>query len=601
MSIRAALARHYRKLLIGLLVVHIALLAWSASVHSPVIDEPAHLAAGLSHWQVGDFALYRVNPPLVRMVATSPLLRTSIKTDWKGLRYDLRGRAEFSGGAHLVNANGSAIFWYVTVARCACIPFSLIGAVVCYRWARLLFGKAAGLLAATLWCFSPTVLAHGSLMTPDCAATAVGLAACYTFWRWLMAPSFGQSTCAGIVLGAAEACKSTWIILFGLFPVIWLAYRLGFARGQSKPAGAQLAAILAIAWWLLLSAYGWQGVGASVGELTLRSSLFRRAFGEEIGNGEYRVRPAVAKLPLPLPLDYVIGLDTQARDLEGPNRSFLRGEWRTRGWWYYYVYGLAVKEPVGALALAVISLTWWFMVAFRAKWRRRFSLRRTRFLAASALMTVCPLAVLISASASTGMNHHVRYVMPVVPYLYVLGSGLAVRRGPWAAVRRTLSYALGAYMVVSSLWAFPHSLSYFSELAGGPVGGFRHLNNSNIDWGQDLLFLREWKRRHEPDEPIYLAYFGRVNPKYAGIDFHLPPLLARTSNPSERPEAVRNLQPGWYAVSVTLLQGRGYIVPKPEGGAIWANENALAYFRDLEPAGRVGYSIYIYRVEESRP
>ncbi len=58
----------------ALLAIHAGLLAYGAAVHSPSIDEVGHLAAGLSHWQLGRFDLYHVNPPLVRMVAAVPVL-----------------------------------------------------------------------------------------------------------------------------------------------------------------------------------------------------------------------------------------------------------------------------------------------------------------------------------------------------------------------------------------------------------------------------------------------------------------------------------------------------------------------------------------------
>ncbi|MFG0334682.1 MAG: hypothetical protein ACF8TS_15100, partial [Maioricimonas sp. JB049] len=45
---------------------------------------------------------------------------------------------------------------------------------------------------------------------------------------------------------------------------------------------------------------------------------------------------------------------------------------------------------------------------------------------------------------------------------------------------------------VSSLRVYPHQLAYFNELAGGPENGWRHLLGSNLDWGQDFLFLARW-------------------------------------------------------------------------------------------------------------
>lgn len=45
---------------------------------------------------------------------------------------------------------------------------------------------------------------------------------------------------------------------------------------------------------------------------------------------------------------------------------------------------------------------------------------------------------------------------------------------------------------VSSLRVYPHQLACFNEIAGGPEDGWRHLLGSNLDWGQDFLFLARW-------------------------------------------------------------------------------------------------------------
>lgn len=585
-----------RWLLLLLLSVHAALLAYSAAIHSPVGDEPAHLAAGISHWRFGDFSLYRVNPPVVRMVAAAPLLATSIRTDWHNYVRDPKQRSEFTVGDDLIEANGHRIFWYVTLARWACIPFSLVGALVCYRWARLLFGQQAGLAAAALWCVSPMMLGHGSLITPDVGGAAFGVAACYALHRWLLAPSARHTVLAGLLLGGALVCKSTWIILFGAFPCIWLLYRAIFRRRAPRPTAWQLAAILALGWAILVSLYGWQGVGVPLKTLPLSSHLFQSIFCDpHVGNGS-QIRAPLANVPLPLPRDYFLGLDQQYVDLEGPQRSFLRGEWRREGWHHYYVYGLAVKEPLGALVLAGLSLAWWCGAIGDARIRKGVSARRLRVVASGGLLLLCPLAVLVLASMNTGMNHHVRYVMPVLPFLYILAAGLMTRAGAWPRWRRGATIVLVAFAALSSAWNYPHSMSYFNEAAGGSRGGIYHLNNSNIDWGQDLLLLKDWQQRHSPEEPIHLAYFGRMPPSHAGIVYQLPPLLPAGYSEQQRAEVAKGLAPGWYAVSVTLLQGRGYYVFSPDNRRITADENAFAYFQGLKPVDRVGHSIFIYRV-----
>jgi len=257
---------------------------------------------------------------------------------------------------------------------------------------------------------------------------------------------------------------------------------------------------------------------------------------------------------------------------------------------------LGVKEPAGALLLAALSLIW--LTVQTVHKRTRHAHRRQRFAMASALVAIALFVILVVASVNTGMNHHVRYVMPVVPLLYLLGSGLLDSRGSWTFGRSLVGASLVAWSIVSSLAVFPHSLSYFNEFAGGPKNGVQHLNNSNIDWGQDLLLLRDWVQANKPEGRFHLAYFGRVNPRAAGIDYQLPS-LASSKDVQAAGIAMPHLEPGWYAVSVTLLQGRAYMIRHPNGQWVTAEENSLAYFRLLQPTSRAGYSIDIYRVPES--
>lgn len=139
-----------------LVVVHAGLLAWSSTRHSPSNSEVPALPAGIRHWYEGRFDLFRVNPPLVRSVAALPVLALKPEVDWGKFQDPVGVRSEFEVGHDFVRHNGDRSFRLFTVARLACIPFSILGALVCYGWARDLYGSRAGCLAAALWCFSPS-------------------------------------------------------------------------------------------------------------------------------------------------------------------------------------------------------------------------------------------------------------------------------------------------------------------------------------------------------------------------------------------------------------------------------------------------------------
>jgi hypothetical protein len=190
-----------------------------------------------------------------------------------------------------------------------------------------------------------------------------------------------------------------------------------------------------------------------------------------------------------------------------------------------------------------------------------------------------------------------RYVLPVFPFAFILVSRvgrLAVAGAAW--LRLTAGAAL-AWTVTASLVVYPHSLSYFNELAGGPVNGGKHLLDSNLDWGQDLLFLRDWLREHPEARPLGLVYFGAFDPRAAGIEFTLPPPGPVASPDPTKPDAaLLGPQPGWYAVSASILHGCHFGVPNGRGGGSYLGEAYYTYFLHFEPVAQAGYSINIYHI-----
>ena len=87
---------------VTLLTIHAGLLAYAATTHSPTLNEPGHLVAGLSNWKFGRFELYRVNPPLTRTVAALPVIAAGYEEDWGGFYEGPGARPVFGmgGGLH---------------------------------------------------------------------------------------------------------------------------------------------------------------------------------------------------------------------------------------------------------------------------------------------------------------------------------------------------------------------------------------------------------------------------------------------------------------------------------------------------------------------
>ncbi|MCL2709282.1 MAG: hypothetical protein FWE95_00240 [Planctomycetaceae bacterium] len=556
-------------IVILLLGIHAILLGYSAAKFAPTALEGPLLAAGVSHWELGRYELYRVNPPLVRMVAATPVVLVGCETDWSRFVDGPRTRPEYSIGSQFIEINGERSLWLMTLARWACIPFSLIGGLYCFFWARELWRRdLAGLIALTLWCFCPLMLGNGALITNDTAATSLGIVAGYYFWHWLQSPTWTRCLIVALTLALAILAKTTWLILFGLLPIMaalwfgimyWKREKIGT---KLSVIGLQIATIFLLTIWFINIFYGFDGSFENYGNYSFVSDKL-----SVIDNQN----PFLASLPVPLPKQFVLGIDTQARDFEQyGQKSYLAGRWQDRGWYHYYVYGLLVKWPHGTQALfllAVLMLVFW---------------KKTK-LSKDELMMILPgLAVLLAVSSQLEFNMHFRYVLPFVGFAFIFIGKVALLAESKVFWRVVVSVCI-ALSTASSLLNYPHSLAYFNELSGGTKNGHRHMLHSAIDWGQDLTYLKKWLEMHPEIELDGLAYHGGFDPSAIGINAPRPPVGQNATHFVQMDSSKMGPQPGWYALSTN---------------ALWGPSGEYDYFRHFTPVATAGRTIHIYHLTQ---
>ena len=272
---------------------------------------------------------------------------------------------------------------------------------------------------------------------------------------------------------------------------------------------------------------------------------------------------AVVYLAYLLPTDpgfYAKGVEALHRDHQPGFQHYMLGEFKER-FWSYFAVALLVKTPLPTL-LAIATAA---VLAVRGAWR---GLQDEAFL-------LLPAALFFAVTTVLADDLGVRYVLPVLVLLLIF----AGRVGPWLLEGRA-RLALGALLLVWLVWGTlriaPDHLAYFNELAGGPANGWKVLDDSNIDWGQDLKRLKPWMDAHGVEE-ISLLYTGNASPEYHGIRYRVVPQEEFRGAP----------RPGWYAVSVqALIRGRHW-----ERTRGWHTDWMTRY----RPAGRIGYSIYLFR------
>ncbi len=571
--------------------MHLAVGIHTARSKSVTHDELWHLPAGLLNLRTGRFGYDTLNPPLTRMWAAVPLWLAGVSAEPGtsgpdcGLQFVQRHPQDFQR-------------WYVWGRV---FNLGLSSAAVCLLawWARRLFGDAAALLATLLYCTCPNIVAHASLVTPDAGLMLGFVATLLAYWRWSESRTWVATATLGVVLGLTQATKFTAVLLYPLVMVLVLVF--GVARKEcadrsrslrSRLNGfVQVVVALLVSLVVLNATYFFRGVGAPLRSYSFQSSELRTLGALLRG---------VDGLPVPLPRDYLEGFDAQRAIMASAHPVFLDGRWSVTGFPDYYPRTLLYKlpHPLQALcALAAVLLAFGRLgecnpLAPRVGGMACVGSRPTPTRGASRLhygrwrlqlLLWLPVVVLLAVASTTAMQLGIRYVLPVLPLLMLF----AAQCGTWLAARsrnvQTALWTLIAVACLASLRHHPHHLPYFSEYAGGPVGGRNHLLDSNLDWGQDLHLVKRFMDEQRLDK-IGLAYFGTLPPEVLGIRYSVPP--------SWQPQL------GWYAVSVNFVMGRPHLVREPDGTSRGVDLNEFGYFRDLKPVARLGYSIDVYEVKE---
>ncbi len=536
----------------------------SMRLKSPAVDEFVHLPVGYSLWKHGDFLTDPINPPFMRMWAALPLLSRDV--DWTFPEEGMR--QQYWLGAHQFMRDNSDEYQSMFIAaRWMVVLLSLVLAVHVFWWARCLYGRRAGLLALFLYSFSPNILAHSRLVTADLGGACFVFLTMFHFWRWARRGCWVHLTGWAVFLGLALLSKLTAVFL----PLFMLAAFFLAGKGDELKSGkalsAQLISAIAMMLFVLNLGYAFQG------SLQILSGY---EFRSGIGN---TVQSVVGFLPVPLPEGFVQGIDHALRhDKDLMEDSFyLFGELSSTGWWYYFIVAWLLKIPLASLigqGACLLS-------------RVRQSVRKERARAASDewFLWIPAAGFFCALSIFSSLNIGLRHVLPALPFIFVLVSSLArhsSNRSGGITLFTGCVWYLGA-----ALFIFPDHLAYFNELGGGPASGRKYLVDSNLDWGQDLIQLREYlSRRGNPK--IKLAYFGRTDPSIYGIEFEpLTPV----------PET------GLIVISASFLQGRPYVLPLPSDRQPYALAPArqFIWLQDFEPASHIGYSLLVFEIENQKP
>lgn len=534
------------------------MLCSSLAQTSVTADEFSHLPAGLIYWETGSFWAYRESPPLPRLIAALPLRLRGIGS---GRPRTGAGRLEL--GRVFMRENWDDYHALFLSARGMIVALSCLCALLLFWAAYRALGVWPAVVATTLFCFSPTVLAHGGLVTSDAAFCLAFLGVCVLAARFFQRPTPGRTAALGAALGFALLTKFTAPLIYPLLlaaAAFLLAAKtrgpaLGFARLPFRRQALLLGAAFLLSLFILNAGYLFQGSGAPLRGLPLEHSGLAALAASPLG-----------LLPCPVPGDYILGLDVLLAEVAKGLGVYLLGRLSETGWWYYYPLALPLKLPVPLFMLLA--------AAAAALWRGELARRP--------LLLAClggPVLVLVVVALFTRVELGVRYLLFLLPPLYLAAAHLASGR-LWTRPMQAFLAVCLVWYCASSLLSRPHYIAYFSELAGGSGSGHRLLADSNLDWGQDLVRLERFMRRRGIDS-VALSHFGPVDPSVYGIRWE--PL---TREPTRLPVVVSvnhllGIHPYRLAPPVERFRGREPL--EKIGPALWLFEDRAPPAEGVHP------------------
>lgn len=510
---------------------------------TPTVDEFAHLPSGWYTLQTGRFDFFPLNPPLVKVLSALPLLALNPRLD-PAARIENTGWYPWLYGTDFMERNREIYDRIFLLGRLPVLALGLLTCWLVFRWARELHGEEAGLVALFLAAFFPSLIAHAHLATVDVGLCFFLLLALYLFWRFVQRPTPGMLAACGVALGLAQLSKFTALILYPVFLLLAL-----LARDRKKLASLALIFVISLA--VIDAGYLFQGVGRPLGDFRFESRLLGRVAS---------IFPA--GLPMPLPANYLVGLDSlQLINDVGEYPEYLFGRWSREGSPAYYLVVILFKTPLPLLAALLMA---------------PFARRPSPGSSTGEPFLWLPALVLLAFFSTSRVHYGIRYVLAVFPLLMIYASRLV----PWLRTRGRALQAVALTLLLayplSALVSTPDTISYFNLLAGGR--GDRILLDSNIDWGQGLKRVRAFMDREGIDR-IGLAYFGHVDPAVYGIDWDFP-----------RPD-----RPGLVAVSANFLHGYPYAT-YAEGRMVPVPPDAFTWIAKLPRVADLGGGIYVVRV-----
>jgi len=425
----------------GLIILQMILVAIIVHGESLTFDEGDHIFTGYMMWHSGDYGLNPEHPPLVKLVATLPLLQEKL---WvPPLQQRMFKTEAYRDGRDFLEHNDGPGHRLLFRMRLVAGVFAVGLSVMVFLMGSTLFSESAGLLALLLVVFEPNVLANSDLVTTDMGVACFFLATIYCFYRYARQPSVIRLLLTGLAAGLTLSAKHSEILLAPMLLGLTLVEIACAEQGRRKRMAGTLfggfAAIVVLAVAVLWAFYGFRYAARPAG-LVMNPTLSEYAAPLKGMNSWVIGHLANWRL---LPESYLMGMtDIHYAALQYP--IFLLGHDYAHGVWWYFPVALSIKTSLGLIGLVVLAGI--AVISGRLTQRRELA------------YLVVPGAIYLGVAILSGMNIGTRHVLFLYPLAALLaGAGLVAlaqhsRRWLWIGGGLVAFHVISAMAIFRQRW-----------------------------------------------------------------------------------------------------------------------------------------------------
>lgn len=565
-----------KKWLAGILAILLfatmfTIMIFAAIGDSGTVDEIAHIPSGYSYDRYGDYRLNPEHPPLAKALAGFPLLFLDLKDirlDWTWNAID-----QWDAGWHMIYGGGTdpaqIIFW----ARLPMILLTLGLGLLLYFWSKKLYGRKVSLLVLALYAFYPDILGHGHLVTTDIAAAFGFVVSIFAFDLMLEKKTWKYIIFAALAFALAQLLKFSAFLLFFIF-LILILFRAKLDKNENTTYWQSLwryfkmyfwmSILSLIAVWIVYIPFVFHTPAAiehSVIENNLlpgdaRTAIFRNFLHHFEGNAVTRALG-----------HYLMGIMLVIARVAGGNATYIMGRLSDKSISWYFPVAWLIKTPL----TVILMLVWSFILLFVFRSKDKKSAWQN-------WLFLTPVFVYWAFTLKGSLNIGIRHLIPTIPFvLLFIGKSMYRYLGdenfPLTLQGLVIS-VLVIFMGINTLSYYPQYIAYFNALVPR-AERYKYLTDSSLDWGQDLLRLRDYVAENNIDN-IKVDYFGGSVPS-----FYIP----------ESTEWHSSYGPttGWLAISATYLQSSKLYGPMESK---WDYE----WLENFKPVDIIGGSILVYHI-----